>query len=148
MYLINGGMDNKTNGAVTSYNFTFTPNTFIQNDDKIMFTFPPEILLSHDKYDQTYMTCTADIRYIRRIECLRDHENTVTIKLKEVTSIVAGITIKIEIYDIRNAPSLRPSNDFTNFQLMDAGNYPISGYGGRVYVANSYVSNITEFELV
>jgi hypothetical protein len=60
---ITAGMADLTNGAVTTYNMSITPNTFIQNGDILTFKFPSEMLLPQ----RTYLDCSGEYRYVRSV---------------------------------------------------------------------------------
>ena len=91
LIFVTAGMADLTNGAVTTYNMSITPNTFIQNGDILEFNFPEEVLLPQS----TNIDCTGEYRYVRNVQCLRNNEGLVKIKFISVVNIVSGVTFKL-----------------------------------------------------
>lgn len=90
MQLISAGLTNVTNGAISDYSLTFTPNTPVFDGDKLNLRFPAEITLP----DWNEFKCTGD-KNIFSMTCTKSNFNLVQVILRNVNSIVAGSSFRI-----------------------------------------------------
>jgi hypothetical protein len=71
--MISVGIANATNGAVTDYTMTITPNTPLFNQDSLAMTFPKEVSLP------SQISCSGTINTIVSIQCTSYGNNQVLV---------------------------------------------------------------------
>jgi len=105
-------VQDKTNGAITTYFIKITPSTQVHSFDIFTIDFPKELMLPFG------MHCGSLSDLVGDATCIKIGERRVEITLLDVSKeLTSGIEFELEVVGVKNAPSLRPTSPFTNMMF-------------------------------
>ena len=105
-------VQNKTNGAITTYFIKITPSTQVHSFDVFTIDFPKELQLPFGMHCGSLSTLIGDAT------CIKIGELKVEITLLYVSKeLTSGKQFTVKVVGVKNAPSMRPTSPFTNMMF-------------------------------
>jgi hypothetical protein len=133
--------DSLVNQATTNIEFTIISSSPLKNGDKIIVTYPTEVIAPSGS-----ITCTGDIALASSLACQRTSTTpgiiTLTMTFNTTTNVDAGELIRFKIKNSVNPPTTMPSSTF-GFLIINANNYNINTYFDTVVLTTTEANNFS-----
>lgn len=104
----------KSNGAVTAYTITVTPNTPVLQGDQMQIGFPVELTLP----DYNSLTCGVNsaLNLLLAVDCTKEG-NLLIVEFTSSNTISANTPFQFIVNNIKNPGTTTPSSPFTDILL-------------------------------